>query len=192
MNPGDKIVTLQELDPLYVDFYLPQQELSRIATGQAVTITTDSFPGRVFKGKITTINPKVDPDTRNFQAEALIKNPGHVLLPGMYATVDVRAGAVQRYLTVPQTAVTYNPYGNTVFIVKEQGTGPDGKAQLTVQQVFVTVGPTRGDQVAILSGVQDGDTVVTSGQLKLKNGSPVVINDKVLPANEEKPEPEDE
>ncbi len=192
LNPGEKIVTLQQLDPLYVDFYLPQQELSRVARGQAVTITTDSFTGRSFKGKITTINPKVDQDTRNFQAEALIANSDHVLLPGMYAVVDVRAGAVQRYLTVPQTAVTYNPYGNTVFIVKEQGAGPEGKAQLTAQQVFVTVGPTRGDQVALLTGVQDGDTVVTSGQLKLKNGSPVVINDKVPPANEEKPEPEDE
>lgn len=192
MNPGDKIVTLQELDPLYVDFYLPQQELSRIALGQAVAITTDTFPGRVFDGKITTINPKVDQDTRNFQTEALIRNPGHALLPGMYATVDVRAGAVQRYLTVPQTAVTYNPYGNTVFVVKEQGTAQEGKAQMMVQQVFVTVGPTRGDQIAILSGVQDGETVVTSGQLKLKNGSPVVINNKVLPSNEEKPEPEDE
>ncbi len=192
INPGEKIVTLQELDPLYVDFYLPQQELSRVKISQAVTINTDSFPDRVFAGKITTINPKVDPDTRNFQAEALITNKGSVLLPGMYATVDVRAGAVQRYLTAPQTAVTYNPYGNTVFIVKEQGTGPQEKGQLTVQQVFVTVGPTRGDQVAILSGVQDGDTVVTSGQLKLKNGSPVVINDQVQPANEEKPKPTDE
>jgi membrane fusion protein (multidrug efflux system) len=110
----------------------------------------------------------------------------------MYATVEVRAGAVQRYLTVPQTAVTYNPYGNTVFIVKDQGTGQDGKPQLIAQQVFVTVGPTRGDQVAILTGVQDGDTAVTSGQLKLKNGSAVVINTKVLPSNDEKPEPKDE
>jgi len=192
MNPGDKIVTLQELNPLYVDFYLPQQELARAANGQAVSITTDSFPGRVFQGKIKAINPKVDPDTRNFQAEALISNTGGVLLPGMYATVDVRAGSVQRYLTVPQTAITYNPYGNTVFIVKEQGTGPDNKAQLIAQQVFVTVGPTRGDQVAVLSGVQDGDTVVTSGQLKLRNGNPVTISDQALPANEEKPEPTDE
>jgi len=192
MNPGERIVTLQQLDPLYVDFYLPQQELSRAAIGQTVLLTTDSFPGRMFKGKITTINPKVDQETRNVQVEALIANPGHMLLPGMYATVAVRAGNAQRYLTVPQTAVTYNPYGNTVFIVKDQGAGQEGKPQLSAQQVFVTVGPTRGDQVAIMSGVQDGDTVVTSGQLKLKNGSAVAINTKVLPSNDEKPVPEDE
>jgi membrane fusion protein (multidrug efflux system) len=192
LNPGDKIVTLQELDPLYIDFYLPQQELARAAVGQTVMIATDSFPGRVFKGRITTINPKVDQETRNVQAEALITNTGRLLLPGMYATVEVQAGAVQRYITVPQTAVTYNPYGNTVFVVKEQGAGQDGKPQLTAQQVFVTIGPTRGDQVAILTGVQDGDTAVTSGQLKLKNGSAVIINSKVLPSNEEKPQPEDE
>ncbi len=192
MNPGDKIVTLQELDPLYVDFYLPQQELSRAKIGQTVMLTTDSYPGRIFQGKVTTINPKVDADTRNFQAEAMITNTGRVLLPGMYATVEVRAGAVQKYITLPQTAVSYNPYGNTVFLVKEQGKDKEGKPQLTAQQVFVTIGPTRGDQVAILTGVQDGDRAVTSGQLKLKNGSAVVITDKSLPSNEEKPVPEDE
>ena len=192
LNPGEKIVTLQEVDPLYVDFYLPQQELAQVATGQAVSVTADSYPGRAFSGRITTINPKVDPETRNFQAEALIANTGHVLLPGMYAAVEVRAGAVQRYLTAPQTVVSYNPYGNTVFIVKEQDAGSGGKAPSIVQQVFVTLGPTRGDQVALLSGVQDGDMLVTSGQLKLRNGSPVAINNKILPANDEKPVPEDE
>lgn len=192
VNPGDKLVTLQELNPLYVDFYLPQQEFSHVVLGQAVVVTTDTYPGRTFMGTITVINPKVDPDTRNFQVEATIANPKQVLLPGMYATVEVRAGAVQRYLTLPQTAITYNPYGDTVFIVQEKGTGKDGKPLLTVQQSFVTVGPARGDQVAILTGVKEGDTVVTSGQLKLTNGSAVVINNQVQPANEAAPKPVDQ
>jgi membrane fusion protein, multidrug efflux system len=192
MNPGDKIVTLQSLGSIYADFYLPQQELSRIATGQAVVVTTDTYPGRSFSGKITTINPKVDPETRNVQVEALIANPKHELLPGMYATIDVRAGAVQRYLTVPQTSVTFNPYGDTVYIAQESGKGPDNKPLLTVKQAFVTLGPTRGDQVAVLTGVKEGDTVVTSGQLKLRNGSAVIINNQVQPSNEEAPKPEDQ
>ncbi len=192
VTPGDKIVTLQELNPLYVDFYLPQQELSRTKRGQPVVVGTDTYPGRTFSGKITVINPKVDPETRNFQVEATIFNPRHELLPGMYATVDVRAGAVQRYLTVPQTAVTYSPYGDTVFIVHEKGKGPDGKPLLIVQQAFITVGSTRGDQVAILTGVKEGDLVATSGQLKLKNGSAVIINNTVQPTNEEAPKPEDQ
>ncbi len=192
VNPGDKIVTLQELNPLYVDFYLPEQELSRTSRGQAVVIRTDTYGDRTFKGRITVINPKVDPDTRNFQAEAEISNPRHELLPGMYTTVEVRAGKSLQYITVPQTAVTYNPYGDTVYVVREKGKGPDGKPVLAVQQTFITVGPTRGDQVAILSGVKEGDTVVTSGQLKLRNGSAVVINNSVQPSNEETPKPENQ
>jgi membrane fusion protein (multidrug efflux system) len=192
VNPGDKIVTLQSLDAVYCDFYLPQQELSRLASGQKVMVTTDSYPGKTFTGRITAINPKVDPDTRNVQVEATIMNPGHKLLPGMYASAEVRAGSVQRYLTLPQTAVTYNPYGNTVFIVEEGPKGPEGKPALTAKQAFVTVGSTRGDQVAVLSGVKEGDLVVTSGQLKLKNGSAVIIDNKVQPANEAAPKPENE
>lgn len=192
VNPGDKIVTLQELNPLYVDFYLPEQELSRIASGQAVIVRTDAYPDRTFNGRIAVINPKVDPDTRNFQVEATTSNPRHELLPGMYASIEVQTGGQDRYLTVPQTAVTYNPYGDTVYVVQEKGKGQDGKPLLVVQQTFITVGPMRGDQVAILSGVKDGDTVVTSGQLKLRNGSPVVINNAVQPANEEKPNPENQ
>jgi len=192
INPGDKIVTLQDLNPLYVDFYLPQQELSRVGLGQTVAVTTDTYPGRTFTGKITVINPKVDPDTRNFQAEATIANPKRVLLPGMYAIVEVGAGITQHFLTLPQTVVTYNPYGDTVFVIQESGRGPDGKPRMTVQQRFVTVGPTRGDQVAILSEVREGDMVVTSGQLKLRNGSEVIINNQVQPENEQSPKPVDQ
>ncbi|HUI46607.1 MAG TPA: efflux RND transporter periplasmic adaptor subunit [Nitrospirota bacterium] len=192
LNPGDKIVTLQSLDSLYVDFYLPQQELSHVAIGQAVIVKTDTYPGRTFSGRITTVDPKVDPDTRNFQAEALISNSRHALLPGMFASIEVQSGAVQRYLTLPQTAVTYNPYGDTIFIVEEGAKGSGNKALLTVKQSFISVGETRGDQVAILTGLKEGEMVVTSGQLKLRNGSPVVIDNKVQPSNEVAPKPVDQ
>ena len=192
INPGDKIVTLQALDTLYVDFYLPQQELSRIRLGQAVAVASDTYPDKMFEGKVTSVNPRVDPDTRNFQVEALIANRDHALLPGMFATVEVKSGAPQKYLTLPQTAVTYNPYGDTIFIIEESGTGQDNKRVLTAKQTFITVGEKRGDQVAILSGLKEGETVVTSGQLKLKNGSPVVIDNKVQPENEAAPKPEDQ
>jgi membrane fusion protein (multidrug efflux system) len=191
VNPGDKIVTLQSLDAIYADFYLPQQELSRISLGQAVVATTDTYPGRTFTGRITTIDPKVDAATRNVQVEATVSNPGHKLLPGMYASVEVKAGAVQRFLTLPQTAVTFNPYGETVFVV-ETGKGLEGKPVLTVRQTFVTTGATRGDQIAILKGIKEGEVVVTSGQLKLKNGSRVIIDNKVMPSDEAAPLPKDE
>lgn len=189
LNPGVKIVTLQALDTLYIDFTLPQQELSRIAEGQSVTVTTDAFPGKTFEGTVSAVNPKVDPQTRNVQAEAVIKNPGHELLPGMYASVEVQSGSARQYLTLPRTAVTFNPYGETVYLVEEKGTDKEGKPALTAVQKFVTMGPDRGDQVAILTGVKEGDLVVTSGQLKLKSGSPVIINNQVQPSSDAAPKP---
>jgi membrane fusion protein, multidrug efflux system len=192
LNPGDKIVTLQSLDPVYVDFYLPQQQLSSIAIGQIVNVTTDSYPGQTFTGKISAVSPKVDPATRNVQVEATVANPKHELLPGMYAAVHVDAGAAQQHLTLPQTAVTFNPYGESVYIVEPGEKGADGKPALVAKQSFVTVGDTRGDQIAILDGVKEGDMIVTSGQLKLKNGSTVIINNKVQPSNDPAPKPVDE
>lgn len=191
LNPGDKVVTLQALDSIYIDFYLPQQELARIAAGQVVIAVTDTYPNKKFNGRISAISPKVDPQTRNVQIEAVLANPRHELLPGMYATVKVQAGKTQRYLTIPRSAVTFNPYGETVYIVEEKGKGPDGKPSLSVKQTFITVGPARGDQVAVLKGVKKGERVVTSGQLKLKSGSPVVIDNTVQPANDPNPAPKD-
>ncbi len=189
INPGDKIVTLQALDRLYADFYLPQQQLSKLRPGQEVLADTDAYPGLTFRGRITSINPQVDPSTRNAEIEAEFANPGRRLLPGMYAVIDVRAGAVRRYLTLPQTAITYNPYGETVFVVAEEGKGPDGRPILVARQVFVTTGGTRGDQVAIVSGITEGQLVVTSGQLKLKNGSRVAINNQIQPSDNPAPRP---
>lgn len=192
INPGDKIVTLQAINSVYLDFFLPQQQISRLSKGQTLIATIDAFPGRTFRGKITSINPKVESDTRNVLIEATIPNPANVLMPGMYASVEVQSGAPQRRLTVPQTAVIYNPYGETVYVVEEKGKGPDGKAVLVAKQIFVVAGAKRGDQVAIEKGIKKGDVVVTSGQLKLKNGSVVIINNQIVPANAVAPQPADE
>lgn len=204
LNQGDGVVTLQQLDPVYVDFTVPQRQLGQLANGRPVTVTLDAFPGKTFKGVITTINPKVDAATRNVQAEATLRNPGRLLTPGMFGNVTVDVGAKQRYLTLPQTAVTYNPYGETLFVVKKAGAGQGqdknadknggGKAKeaLIAQQTFVTTGPTRGDQVAIVKGLEEGAEVVTGGQLKLKNGTPLVINNKVQPSNDPNPAPQEQ
>lgn len=189
LNPGDKIVTLQALDSIYIDFYLPQQELSRLLVGQEVVVVTDTYPDKKFKGKISAISPKVDPQTRNVQIEAIVTNPRHELLPGMYATIKVRAGEAKRYLTVPRTAITFNPYGETIYVVEAKGAAKDGKPSLFVRQTFVTLGPARGDQVAITKGIKEGDLIVTSGQLKLRSGSQIIVNNKVQPANDANPVP---
>jgi len=190
INSGEKIITLQTIDPIFVDFTLPQSVVAQIEKDQIVNVNTDAFGGKIFQGKITAISPKVDPNTRNIQVEALVSNPDKNLLPGMFANLKIESGEKLRYITVPQTAVTYNPYGSVIYIAN-QGTGKDGKPSLEAQQVFVTTGPTRGDQVAILKGVQIGDTIVTSGQLKLKNGTPLIVNNAVVPANNANPKPQE-
>jgi membrane fusion protein (multidrug efflux system) len=186
LNPGDAIVTLQAIDPLYADFYLPQQQLGQLAVGQAIAVDTNAYGGHTFAGRIETINPLVDANTRNVQIEASVDNHERKLVPGMYANVRVLAGAEVRYLTLPQTAITYNPYGATVFVVAQ------GKTMPVAQQVFVTPGPTRGDQVAILTGVSEGTEVVTSGQLKLKNGTPLIIDNRIAPADNPNPAPQEQ
>lgn len=204
LNPGDKIVTLQTIDPIYVDFSAPQKQIASLSVGQVVNVATDAFAGELFPGRISAINPKVDPATRNMLLEATIANPQRRLLPGMFARAHVDVGQKQRYLTLPQTAITYNPYGSTVFILKpaEAQPAPGGKDEktaqpavpagtLVAQQVFVTTGETRGDQVAILKGITEGQEVVTSGQLKLKNGTPVVVDNRVQPANSASPTPQE-
>ncbi|MGH8539496.1 MAG: efflux RND transporter periplasmic adaptor subunit [Stenotrophobium sp.] len=219
LNAGTKIVTLQQLDPVFVDVYLPQQSLAQVAAGAKVSVTTDTFPGQTFPGEIEAIDPVVDTDTRNAQIRAAIKNPDHKLLPGMYADLSIQVGEPQHYLTLPQTAITYNPYGETVFVVisesefkaeqeaKAKADGDDGNGnktadsapakaddgkKLVAKQVFVTVGPNRGDQVAVLTGLKAGDEVVTSGQLKLKSGTAVRIDNSVQPSDDPNPKPVEE
>ena len=167
LSPGNKIVTLQQLNPVYADFYVPQQTLAQLKTGQTVKLSVDTFPGKIFEGKITTINPVVDNNTRNIQVEATLSNPGDALLPGMFAKATVILGKPKMYLTLPASAISFNPYGSVVYLLNRN---------LTVTQVFVTTGEEKGDRVAILQGIQEGDEVVTSGQLKLKNGVHVTVN----------------
>jgi len=186
LNPGDKIATLQQLDPIYLDFYLPQRDVAMLAPGQHVDVTTDGFLGVTFAGEITAMSPKVDPATRTVQVQATLPNRARHLLPGMFANAAVSVGAKESHLTLPQTAITYNPYGSTVFIVTSAGGGP-----LVAQQVFITTGTTRGDQVEILAGLKEGQLVVTSGQLKLKSGTPVVVDNSVQPADNPNPTPQE-
>jgi membrane fusion protein (multidrug efflux system) len=189
---GTTIVTLQQLDPIYVDFFVPQQALAKIKVGQAMTVKVDTFPDRSFAGKVLAINSMVDPATRNLQVRATFSNKDDLLLPGMFATVDIDTAAPQKYVTLPQTAIAYNSYGDIVYLVDDKGKDAKGQPQLVARQTFVTTGATRGDQVAIVSGVKDGDTVVTAGQVKLRNGTPVMVNNDVQPANNPNPKPVDQ
>jgi membrane fusion protein, multidrug efflux system len=193
INPGDKLLTLQTIDPIYVDFTLPQSSAGIIQAGQTIELQTDAFKDLVFLGKITAVSPKVELNTRNIQIEAQISNPEKKLLPGMFANVNINLGDRVELLTLPQTAVTYNPYGSTVFIAKKTDRlDKKGIPVMEAQQVFVTPGLTRGDQVAIVKGLEPGMTVITSGQLKLKNGTPLIINNSVLPANLQNPKPQEQ
>ena len=189
---GTAVVSLQKLDPMYLDFTIPQTDLSLIEVGKKISITTNAFAGKVFEGKIKAIEPQVNTSTRNITVRAEISNPDGMLLPGLFATAKVDQGEERQYLTLPSTAIAYNPYGSTVFIVKDEGKDDKGKPKLTVEQRVVTTGPTRGDQVAILSGLKAGETVVTAGQLKLRNGAPVFINNAIQPSNNPHPEVKDQ
>jgi membrane fusion protein, multidrug efflux system len=186
LGAGTTIVTLQALDPIFMDFFVPQQSVDQVRIGQTVMVKIDAFKDQSFAGTISAINPKVDSSTRNVQVRATLKNPDHKLLPGMYATVDIATGAPQNYVTLPQTAITYNPYGDTVYVIDDKGEQA-GKPQLIARQIFVTTGATRGDQVAVLKGVKDGDMIVTAGQIKLHNGSPVQIDNSITPTADASP-----
>jgi membrane fusion protein, multidrug efflux system len=191
LGAGTPIVTLQALDPIYVDFYVPQQSVDQVHLGQQIAVKVDAFKDQPFAGEISAVNPKVDVSNRNVQIRATLKNPDHKLLPGMYATIDIAVGAPATYVTLPQTAISYNPYGDTVYVVESKGNDPAGKPQLVARQTFVTLGPTRGDQVAVLRGVDAGDTIVTAGQIKLHNGSVVMVDNSVTPTADAAPVPVD-
>jgi membrane fusion protein, multidrug efflux system len=184
---GTTVVTLQELDPILIDFYVPQQVLAHLKVGQAVSATVDTYPGTSFRGAVASINSKVDSASRNVQVRASFRNADRRLIPGMYATVEIEGAEATEQLTVPQTAITYNAYGNSVFVVEQSGNDDKGKPKSVAQQRFVQLGATRGDQVAVVSGIKPGEVVVTAGQIKLRSGSPVVVNNTILPANEINP-----
>lgn len=191
---GTSVVTLQQLDPMYVDFHLPQRQLGKLRVGQRVSLRLDAWPDRNIDGSISAINPQVDGSTRNVLVEAKVSNPGNTLLPGMFVDVDVEVGEPESHLTLPQGAIAFNPYGATVFVVDHENTvrDGDGRSFPTAQQVFVTTGARRGDQVAVLEGIKPGDEIVTSGQLKLKNGSPLIIDNSHPPPDQADPRPQEQ
>ena len=204
LTPGEGIVSLTQLDPIYIDFFVPQEMLDRLETGRKISARSNTAKGEVFHGEITALEPVVDHDTRNVKVQATLANPRHHLLPGMFASVTLQTGAAEKFLTLPQTAVAFNPYGETVFVIGEATPGKDadgrptpaptekdGSASKQVRQVFVTTGNKRGDQVAVLTGIEEGDEVVTSGQLKLKPGGLVLVNNEIQPGNSPDPQPKD-
>jgi len=186
---GTTIVTLQALDKLYLDFSLPQQAVADIKVGQSIEAKVDAFPKDTFKGQVIAINSKVDSTNRNVQIRASFDNTDHRLLPGMYASVNVKTGQPHAFVTLPQTAVIFNPYGNAVYLAVKPEGAADG---LVAKQVFVKTGETRGDQIAILSGVTAGDTVVTAGQIKLRNGSKLKVDNSAVLPNDANPKPVDQ
>ena len=192
LEAGTAISTLQALDTLFVDFFLPQQALESLKISQKVTLKTDAYPAQTFTGDITVINPKVDINTRNVQVRATLNNPDNKLLPGMYATVNIATGLAHRYITLPRTTITFNAFGSTVYRVDTNGQDETGKPKLIAKQSFVTTGDTRGDQIAILTGVNEGETIVTTGQIKLRNGSPVIVDNSIQPSNDATPQPKDQ
>jgi membrane fusion protein, multidrug efflux system len=192
LTAGTAVVTLQALDPILVDFYVPQQALAQLKIGQPAAATVDTFPKETFSGTIESINSKVDSSSRNVQVRAALRNPDRRLVPGMFANVRIEFGGKIARITLPQTVVTYNPFGDTVFVVEKSGVDDKGNPRLTVQQRFVKLGDTRGDQVAVLSGIKAGETVVSGGQMKLRNGTVVAVNNTVLPPNNPNPNPPNE
>jgi len=186
--PGTVVVTLQALDPIFLDFFLPQQVLDRVKVGMPVAVRVDTYPQDTFTGRITTIDPKVDASTRNVAVRATLPNRDRRLLPGMFATVEIQTGAPIRYITLPQTAITFNPYGNVVYRVILEA-DKEGKQSLVARQTVVTTGQSRGDQVAVLSGLNEGDLIVSAGQTNLQNGAPVTVNNAVQPSNDPNPQP---
>jgi membrane fusion protein (multidrug efflux system) len=189
INEGQAIVSLQSLDPIFVNFLLPQQQLAQISTGLSVRVTSDSFPGKVFNSEITTISPEVDADTRNIRVQARLANPDELLRAGMYVNVSVVLPAKQEVHIIPATAVLYAPYSDSVFVIEEKK-GEDGSpAGKTVRQQFVRLGEKRGDFVAVISGLKAEETVVSTGAFKLRNGQEVVIDNSLTPEFKLAPRP---
>lgn len=190
LNEGEPIVSLQALDPIFADFYLPQQKLDQISEGLSVRLTTDTRTDDQIEGEITAINPQVDTRTRNVRIQATVPNPGEKLRPGMFVNVSVVLPAREKVLSIPATAVLYAPYSDSVFVVEEKA-GQDGQSTLTVQQQFVRLGEKSGDFIAVVDGLKGGQTVVSTGVFKLRNGQNVVVDNALAPDFKRTPSPTD-
>lgn len=196
LNAGAEIVTLQALDPIFVDFQLPQQEYGKLQTGLTLRVTSDALPGKVVEGRISTINPKVEEATRNIRVQGTIRNPDELLRPGMYVDVAVVLPTRKALLEIPVTAVKYAPYGDSVFVVEDGKPDPQKKADSqavgkVLRQQFVHLGRKQGDFVEVDSGLKDGETVVTTGVFKYRNGQAVKIDNTLQPEFKLKPDPKD-
>jgi membrane fusion protein (multidrug efflux system) len=187
---GDPVVPLQSNSPIYVNFSVPQQNAAVLARGNEVEVVREGTTEALETGRVNAVNSLIDHATRNVEVQAVFDNRGGALRPGMFVEVSVRFGEDARVVTVPVSAIAYAPYGNSVFIVEEMD-GPDGKKYKGVRQQFVKLGESRGDQVAILSGVQPGQEVVTSGVFKLRGGAAVQVNNQITPSNTAEPTPAD-
>jgi membrane fusion protein, multidrug efflux system len=189
LSAGDALVTLQSLNPIYVNFGVPQQSMAQVRAGRTVRVTVNDLAGVEFTGRVTAIDSVVDESTRNVQAQATLANPDGRLRPGMFVQAEVVVGATATRVSLPASAISYAPFGDSVFVVTELQ-DQSGRKYRAVRQQFVKVGAARGDQISILSGVKPGDEVVTSGVFKLRNGAAVQINNKVRPGNSPSPKPE--
>lgn len=190
VNNGDKIVSLQSLDPIYVDFLLPQQLIAALRSGQKLQVVTDVYPGEVFDGTLTAVNAEIDPVTRNIRLQGTLPNPDGRLRPGMFGRVLLSLGEADEVTCIPATAVITATYGDSVFVVENE-TGKDGAARQVAKQRFIRTGRARGDFVAVTEGLQPGETVVSAGAFKLRNGSPVNVNNDLAPQPKLQPQPED-
>ena len=190
LKSGDPVVSLQSIDPIYVNFSVPQQDLAKVRAGGEIRVATGETRGVEREGKITAIDSIVDESTRNVQVQATLANPGARLRPGMFVNVKVVLDTKSPVVPLPGSAISYAPYGDSVYIVEDLK-GPDGKTYRGVRQQFVKLGGARGDQVAVLSGVKPGEEVVSSGGFKLRNGAAVLVNNEVRPSNDPAPRPED-
>ena len=189
LREGDAITTLQTLDPIFVNFSLPQQRLAQLTTGTRVRVTTDAAPGEVFEGEITALSAEVDPLTRNVRVQATLPNRAEKLRAGMFANVEVVLPKQSEVLAIPVTAISYAPYGDSVFVIDEQKDEKTGKVQQVLRQQFVRLGTARGDFVDVTDGLKPGQQVVTSGVFKLRAGMPVVIDNKLAPPAQLAPKP---
>jgi membrane fusion protein, multidrug efflux system len=176
---------------VYIDFALPEQYLSKLTKGVQVIVRSDAFPGRQFEGKLTAINSMVDAVTRNVSLQATLQNPDHALHPGMFAKVEVDLAQTKKTIVIPGSAVSYAPYGDSVFVIEKQKDPKTGKESETLRQRFVRIGEARGDFVAVTQGLKAGETVVSTGVFKLRNGMAVTINNDLAPKPQLHPKPED-
>lgn len=189
VNPGDAIVSLHSLDPVFVDFSIPEQQLARVQRAMEVRVMTDATPGRVFTGKVTALNPEVDASSRNVKVQATVANSDGDLRPGMFARVQLVLPETEPILAIPSTAVLHAPYGDSVFVISDVKDEKSGKTVKQVQMTTVRLGLTRGDFVAVTAGLKAGQMVATSGVFKLRNGSPVAVDNTLAPDAQSAPRP---